>query len=254
MTTAYTSRSTRFANGAAGRSTSLRLAAEWQRLSRSAAVLATVRSWGLTDEPFGDLDQLLALAGFGGEATAATDEVLVRLMRRANDGGLAARIVLQRILPGLLSVAAVEQRREPGLDALEELVADAWVAILRYRVDRRPTAIAARLINDARHLAFTDPRRRCRFDEAALTPDIDPEPGPPSPHAFEELTTVLVDARRSGLADDDLAFVRLLVDHDTVDAAAAARRVSSRTIRTRRREVTERIRALVSPQPVLAAI
>ena len=86
--------------------------------------------------------------------------MLRRLVVAAADDRLAARIVLQRLLPGLLAIVRREQQRERDVDAFDLLAAEAWMAIVTYHPDRRPTDIAARLLNDARHRAFTTPRRR----------------------------------------------------------------------------------------------
>ena len=150
-----------------------RLDREWAHLSHRREVVARARCWGVTTRPFASLDELVVLAGLTGpRATAAgaratvvgddeADELLHRLVQRARSDWLAGRIVLQRILGGLLRIAGAEQRREPDVDALSLLVGEAWLAIARYRRPR-PGHVAARLLNDARHGAFVGPRRRRR--------------------------------------------------------------------------------------------
>ena len=76
---------------------------------------------------------------------------LLALMVAARDDALAARIVLQRILPALAGLA----RRGAGTwadrqDLLDELVANAWLRIRSYPVERRPHRVAA---NEAIHVA-----------------------------------------------------------------------------------------------------
>ena len=53
------------------------------------------------------------------------NELLRRLLEVAAHDALAARIVLQRILPGLLTVVRVEQFRGHGVDAFDVLLAEA---------------------------------------------------------------------------------------------------------------------------------
>ena len=83
-------------------------------------MLDRVRSWGVTSTPFRSLDELLRLAGFKVARTPAeTDEVLRRLVVLAATEPLAARIVLQRLLPGLLAIVRREQQRDRGVDAFD---------------------------------------------------------------------------------------------------------------------------------------
>ena len=136
--------------------------------------------------------------------------MLRRLVVVAAGEPLAARIVLQRLLPGLLAIVRREQQRDRGVDAFDLLAGEAWMAIITYRADLRPTDVAARLLNDARHRAFTTPRRRQERSREDVVPparlDLPRLPQPGS--SFEELTSVLRDARRDGSGDDDLAAVR----------------------------------------------
>lgn len=224
-----------------------RLLREWYRLRRSPAAIEHARSLGVADAVFDDLDGLLRLAGFGVSATPAADAVLAGLVRHAADDDLAARIVLQRILPGLLALAGAERRDGRYADALDDVVAEAWMAIRRYAPDRSGEAIAARLLNDTRHRAFTGPRRRRHLAVEPRDVQQVPERGGADDvqHPFVELTALLIGARTAGLSDDALATVRVLVAHDSVNAAAAAVGVTTRSLRYRRRALVEQLRALV---------
>jgi hypothetical protein len=227
---------------------SARLDREWDQLGRRPAVLDHVRSWDITTTPFCSLDELLRLAGFKVVQSAATDAVLRRLVVLAATEPLAARIVLQRLLPGLLAIVRREQQRDRAVDAFDQLAAEAWLAIVSYRADLRPTDVAARLLNDARHRAFTTPRRKQeRSREDAVPParlDLPRLPQPGS--SFEELTIVLCEARHGGLDDSDLAVVRdYLAGHPSTGQAAEGS-VTTRTLRNRRRRTIERIRRLAA--------
>jgi hypothetical protein len=226
------------------RALSIRLEREWEVLRHRPAAVARARSWGVTATPFTSLDELLWLAGFWSVRSTEADRVLGALVDVAGRGDqLAARVVLQRLLPGLLAIVRREQFREPGLDAFELLAAEAWIAISGYDVGRRPTHIAARLLNDARHRAFTTPRRRRRrIDEVPVPPGHLDGPMPAEPGStFEELTTVVAVARDGGLTDRDLVPVRdYLSDHPA--RAAAQRGITLRTLRNRRDRSVARIR------------
>jgi hypothetical protein len=198
----------------------------------------------VTPRPFRSLDELLGLAGFKSAHSAEADGVLRRLVVIAAAEPLAARIVLQRLLPGMLAIVRREQQRDRSVDAFDLLVGEAWLAIVSYGVDRRPTDIAARLLNDARHRAFTTPRRRTErspedyVPTATLDLPLLPQPG----SSFEELTIVLRQARQDGLPDGDLAAVG-----DYLSGRPAAERdVTPRTMRNRRARAIERIKILAA--------
>jgi hypothetical protein len=226
------------------RSLSARLDREWEQLRHRPAVLARARSWQVTPEPFASLDELLRLAGFRTAPSDAADEVLRRLVAIAAVEPLAARIVLQRLLPGLLAIVRREQLRDRWFDAFDLLAAEAWLAIVSYRVDRRPTDVAARLLNDARHRAFTTPRRKRQRSREDLVPPAQldvPRPALPGSD-FEELMIVLRSARHGGLADHDLVAVRDYLADETPERIAAERGVTPRTLRNHRRHSIARIR------------
>jgi hypothetical protein len=156
---------------------------------------------------------------------------------------LAARIVLQRILPGLLHIVRREQRREPGLDAFDVLIGEAWVSIVNYSVADRPTHIASRLLHDARHRAFTNPRRRRRVLEVPCSPDRLTEPREPAERsALEELAAVIVEARRRGVHERDVEIVRGILRHGTATAFASELHLHPRSVRYRRDAALARIR------------
>jgi hypothetical protein len=198
----------------------------------------------VTAAPFASLDELLRLAGFKTDRSHGADEVLRALVAVAAGGDvLAARVVLQRLLPGLLAIVRTEQLRDPWCDAFDLLAAEAWLAIVGYDVERRPSDVAARLLSDARHRAFTTPRRRLRRSREDLVPparlDVPREVVPGS--TFEELTIVLREARRGGLTDRDLGAVRDYLAGEP-RRVAAERGITPRTLRNHRDHAVARIR------------
>jgi hypothetical protein len=216
-----------------------RLDHEWTLIRSRPRVVARARRWGVTDRPFADLDGLLALAGHGTARTPEANEVLGRLVDAARVDELASRVVLQRLLPGLL--ATVRRRGHDG--AFEELFGAAWLAIRSYRTDRRPERIAANLVHDAAYATFTAPRRRRSASEVAIDPRrLDDSPADVVVGPFEELVALLAEARADGLPDEDLELVRHLVRSGSSSAVAADCRVTARTVRNRRDRATARLR------------
>ena len=118
---------------------STRLDREWAALRRRRDVVAAARRWGVTARPFADLDELLRLAGYQVAGTAERNEVLLRLVAVAKSDDLAARVVLQRIMPGLLAWSAGGRSHQAD-EAFEELIGAVWMAIRCCPVERRQAA------------------------------------------------------------------------------------------------------------------
>jgi hypothetical protein len=197
----------------------------------------------VTDRVFADLNELLALAGHRTERTADANAVLGRLVDAGRVDQLASRVVLQRMLPGLL---AAVRRQGPDGD-LDELIGAAWLAIRSYRTDRRPERIAANLVRDATYLAFIAPRRRRSASEVAVDPRrFDETPADDSLNAFQELAGLLAAARQAGLPDEDAELVRRLVRTGSPSAVAAEWNVTTRTVRNRRDKAAARLRELTA--------
>ncbi|WP_116998667.1 hypothetical protein [Desertimonas flava] len=226
---------------------SARLDLEWTRMGRRSALLDTVRRWNLVDPddpPITSLDDLLRRTGLRCQPTPQSNALLGRLVERARTEPLAARMVLQRLLPGLLVIVRDEQRRSPGVDAFDVLLAEAWMSIVRYPVAARDRDIAARLLTDARHRAFTNPRRRRRVSESPCPPHRLHEPEARTDRSpFEELTGLLADARDHGLPQRDVEVVAGIVNHGSAAQLAVVVRMDARSVRYRRDQAIKRLRS-----------
>lgn len=201
-----------------------------------------------------DLEGLLVAAGYRPRSDPATagdpvaaDECLAELVRSAATDPLAARIVLQRLLPGLLAIA--RRRGHGGWTrthlAFDELLAASWVVIRRFPIDRRPHRVAAHLLQDIEYQAFTRPARLRRVVAEPTAPaDLDrPVEGRHGCSPFEEVVEVLLDGRQAGLAPDDLRLAADLASGRPLAECAAERGVRERTERYRRARVAARLRA-----------
>lgn len=216
---------------------------DWDALRRDPAAVRRASAWQVTDRPFGDLDELLVHAGYGVAATPETERTLHALLVHATDDDLAGRIVLQRILPGLL---AVVRRRNTGRGtdgAFEELLGAAWITIRTYGRDRRPSCLAAALIGLAAQRAFRSHTRRRSFTELPIDPvTVGNRSRPDADSPCEELAELLGAAREAGIDDEDLAFVRRLLELGSPGLMAEELDVTPRTIRNRRDRITYRLR------------
>lgn len=234
---------------------SQRLDREWAQMGRRPALVETVRTWELEPDgtpPVTSLDDLLRLTGFRCPATQTTNDTFRRLLTIAAHDPLAARIALQRILPGLLAIVAAEQRRAVGIDAFDVLLAEAWVSIVSYPTATRESDVAARLLHDARHRAFTNPRRRRRVGETLCAPHRVAEPAHPAERSsFEELTTLLGSARDDGLPARDIEVMAGIVNHGSSARLATVLRMDQRSVRYRRDQAVRRVRQILRDPQLL---
>ncbi|CAB4587888.1 MAG: hypothetical protein F2534_18320 [Actinobacteria bacterium] len=213
-----------------------RLQREWQRLCRSPRALARANGWRVRDVPFESLDEVLRFAGFGPARAGfhGDDAALTALLLVARHDDLAARVVLQRVLPGI----AARARRRSHADtvaAADELLGAAWTVIRTFPVERRPHYVAAGLLRRIAYAA-TDPTQRrlmrvvplpgSTFEEAAAT-ETRPEPA-------DELRELLTIAERAGVSADEIELVRRLGTGATTLQLAEEANVTDRTIRNRR--------------------
>lgn len=130
-----------------------RLALEWARLRLRPGAIERANRWGVVDGAVTDLDDVLVAVGFETVRSADADSRLRQLVLIAAEDELAARIVVQRIVPGLLAVVRRRRRQGWGPEALEELLGAAWISVRTFNPDRRPTSLAAALISDADYRA-----------------------------------------------------------------------------------------------------
>lgn len=209
---------------------------EWEHLCISRPILKKVNAWGLTTEPVSHLDELLTYAGFG-RATddSAADHVLWKLVCLAEHNELAARIVLHRILPAVMSVAQRRGRLLRGgtREALDEVIPVAWMVIRTFPHQRRRSKIASNLSRDIEYHAFV---RHTRL----RAPNIDHNAYHRLPNLTtaeqkidpaDELNELLHDACVAGLSQRNADLLRDIGKGMTTNEAAAARQVSPRTMR-----------------------
>jgi len=208
-------------------------------------VLERARQWDVTDQPFDDLDQLLVLAGHRVTPTPATDAVLGALVEVGRSDELATRVVLQRMLPGLLAIVR-KRRRVDAIDgSFEELLGAAWLVIRAYRPSDRPTRVAANLVRDAGYRAFIAPARRLSAKEISIDPrTLDETPAVIVVSSCEELAMLLAEARASGLDPTDLDFVRALLTAGSSTLLAEELKVTTRTIRNHRTQAVANLRGV----------
>ena len=231
------------------------LGRDWEGLRRRPAELALARSWRahIGDGALArvlarlhDLDQIIdATKSVNGGDEA--DVALLQLVELAQFEQLAGRIVIQRLLPGLISRAAPYRSRRDDIDPAEFVVAAAWIALRRYDATVRRRFVAASLISDATFQAFRQPlRRRGASEEAVPAERLDRLAAPaPSVSALEQLAEVIRLAGSRGVPAADLQLVRDLMQAGSANLLAVHHGVTPRTIRNRRDRAVANIREAV---------
>lgn len=234
-----------------------RLQDQWDDVVDSPAAVSRARTWwagtGVDADAITSLDDVLTLVGFqGARDDGDADARLLHLVTVAAHDDLAARVVMQRILPGLLAISS-RRGRLPGHNGPEvfsEIAATAWTLIRTYPVVRRPAKVAANLLRDVEYECFVR-RQRMRSWRDETTVDQTPEPTRPrDPHAVEQIVEVLRDARDAGLSPHDLRFLAELASGRHPDDLGTDLGCSPRTIRSRRRILTRVLRRFVNGEDV----
>ncbi|MFK7919845.1 MAG: hypothetical protein AB8G14_17345 [Ilumatobacter sp.] len=240
---------------------------EWNRLRRRPQTLRQVATWG--DDPIlaphvgaiRDLDSLVAATQPGSSGQRASNAVLARLVARAGHDDLANRIVMQRLLPGLISASNRWERAPHSTQACDVAIGAAWLAIRHFDVDARRVDIAPALISDALWIGFRRRSRRKAQQEVPMNPDVIGVHST-SDHTIEPITALaaaLRAAQRAGVATADLDVIRHLAIAGSPSQAARNCNVTVRTIRNRRDAAALRIRTALGPEwsdwndPVCAA-
>jgi hypothetical protein len=164
------------------------------------------------------------------------DQNLATLVGRAATDPTMARLVLQRVMPGLLSVAKRRANLAPGTfgEILHDLVANAWIAVCTYPLERRPRKVAANLVRDIEYNTFTQQSRLRRVASDAVA-DLPERSAPRHTNPGEDVITILAAARTAGANPDGLRLLgELAVAGRSVGELAESYGVSPRTILNRR--------------------
>lgn len=220
---------------------------EWRRLRRDPLCLTQASGWHIVDGHLDDLDTLLAQVGYEVSPAAVHDIALRQLLDIAQTDELAARAIVQRLLPGALSVVGRQRRNGRDGDAVAEMLGALWISIRTFNPNRRPSCIAAALIGDAEYLAFkrADRQRSSSERPSVFTHDVaQPER---DLHPWEELAHLVqqaVESKRTNAAD--LEFLQCLLETPRTEDIARSLKVSQRTVRNRRDRATQRLRDLVA--------
>jgi len=230
-----------------GKSPTVRtLVQEWSALSTAPSTLRRVNGWGLPGKRVANLDEVLIRAGFGLEATDSVgDQYLFKLVIRAANDELATRIVLQRLLPPLISIAARRGKLARGGfdEALTDTVAQAWIQIRTYPIHKRPIKIASNLVRDSEYFAFVRDSRLKQLAVAWGDDVIDVIPAPETqPNSEEELTILLAEVENWNLGTRSISVLKQLAEGKSFRSIAADADVNVRTVHSWRSTAISELR------------
>lgn len=145
---------------------------EWLHLARSPRAVGTLAEWAADPalSGFSDLEEVVAEIQRRGRPTES-DRILLALLHRAAIDNLAAQIVLQALMPGLKSLMSAYRLTGDPEEVATAVIEAAFERIRRYPCDRRPSRVAANLLQDTRQVLWRDAcrERRLRLATHPLT-------------------------------------------------------------------------------------
>lgn len=217
---------------------------EWKQLLATRQLDRALDRWRALDGHLGDFNdvgELLALLSDREVDPDRQSEVLLALLRQAPDDQLAARLILQRFIPALKSIAGWKQPIRQD-DWAGMIVATAFEVIATYPVDRRPSRVAANIVWDVRKGMYATLSEHRRWQVELSCPDFD-ECVPDVAEAFEAADLLRWAAARCSVPRD---VARLIFLTRTVgfrlDEVAAGYGVPSSRLRQRRWRSERRMR------------
>lgn len=218
---------------------------EWTQLEGSASASRALRRWSSEDYGLGGLATLGGLRETVQDRTTSPvvrDGILLALVRRAATDDLAARTLLQLLLPGCKALV----RRFAWSDDLDEItaavVAETFDRIRTYPIDRRPGRVAANILLDVKQRVF--------WRTPTTVPTVSLEEvshSIPVPEADENAAFELLDLLHWAVERGHLSVADAHLIADTRVAGTSVERVCGRTgdkqqtVRRRRQRAEHRL-------------
>lgn len=224
---------------------------EWERLAHRPMVLRRVNSWEFMPQPVEHLDEVLTLCGFGKPVDDNdADDLLWHLVRHAETDELAARIVLHRVMPSIISIAVRRGRIVQGgvQTATTDAISTAWMVIRTFPHQRRRHKIAANIVRDVEYHGFVREKRLVRVNESQVG-DFMLEKFAnlnSSETVDEEIDDILVIANELGVDQKHTNLLATLASGKHSTEIAVEWGVSPRTVRNFRRKAVEAVREAFS--------
>lgn len=218
---------------------------EWHHLRIRPSLLRHAAGWRIVDGSIDDLDTIVDMVRDSTRPHVA-ETTARRLVELAADDDLAARTVLQALLPDLVVLYA--RRRCQGWRQVElgDLLTTGWIVVRTYNPARRPSRITRSLVSDVDWREYRSPLRRKADHRATQPTDFEHLVDDRGPSTLDELIEVLRAARDAGLQPDELDLVRRFASGDRSIDVADRLGVTPRTIRNRRDRIVGQLRELTA--------
>jgi len=210
---------------------------DWAVLVASAAARTGVARWR-SDPTLGAFPDLASVVGTlrDGASPEQANQVLRALIARAATDDLAARTVLQALIPGLVNLSKRLGRGWLDEDLQAQVLTEAFERIRRYPLARRPRAIAANVIRDVLgriHRARSEDPDRMEAGPVERQPD-------PSVEVCE-LVEEALEAGRLRRCDAEL-LLSVAIGNDTLRRRAAREGLTYAAMHERWRRARNRLR------------
>ena len=175
---------------------------EWAMLCSSSRATRALAAWSddTALQGFPGLAEVVAQLHRRGRPEDA-DDILHALLRRASEDEVAARTVLQAMMPGLKSLMSAYRLTGDSEEVATAVIEAAYERIRRYPCGRRPSKVAANLIWDTRQTLW----RAAQREAARLAPlepiteeMADELPVTAGPSPTQELVDLVTEAVRRG--------------------------------------------------------
>ena len=222
---------------------------DWTRLTQTEVATCALGRWSSDPilERFADLGEIITALRAGTKDPAGADQILVALAARAPHDDVAARTMLQALIPGLINVAKRLGRGIVDSDLEAQVLTEAFDRIRNYPLARRPRAVAANITLDVLG-RITRQRAKTALvvlveDVAHLGPQSEPDPDP-----SDEVAALIADALACGQVRgvDARLLTAIAVGHDTIGRRAEREGVSYDAMNERWRRARNRLRAAIA--------
>jgi len=232
------------------------LASEWKLLAHSPRFLARFHVWRARHSALARFASPDAVVGFLRRpgSTSQKDAVLCALLAWAQREPLGARMVLEALRPGFMTLVA---RLARGSREREELMAmmlaALWEGIRTYPLSRRRRRVAANLLLDTMHRTLVELRAESAWRASWAfqdTPVRERSGADEGKGDVEALLGEAVDAQAITAQEAEL-ILATRIDGSELSALAHAAGVSYDAIRVRRQRAERRLLLYLGFRPVL---
>ncbi len=226
---------------------------EWEVLARLPAGVEALRRWGRGDEamaPFDSLAYVVSYVHDRSNAAADTRCVLAALAARSAIDELAARTLLQLLLPGCKALVARYAWVSESVDeCAATVVGDVYERIRAFPAGERPRWVTTVVLGAARKRLLRRAERSGRevgLDEARASEALAREA--PQPSAADELAEILAWASEEGHVSRDEAdlIAKTRLEHIPVAQLCKGNGERPEVLRRRRLRAEARLKAALA--------